>query len=488
MRKKLICLLLALAMVFTLAPAALAADPTMMTDISGHWAEENISQAMTAGLFTGTSETTFEPDAFMTRAMFVTVLGRMVGVDSTAYDTQLLPNLYPDTNADTYYAPYTLWAAYNGIINGYTDGCFHPGDNITREQIATILLRFSSIYNYELWNNDPEAVTVEFADADTVSEYAKEAVADMRAAGIVQGRPGDNGLLYFAPQDTATRAECATVFVRLKNSMHERTDRTLIPVEAISIQEQDVELMVGNSLQLTSIITPAEATNQNVTWISGDPAIATVDRKGNVTAVSEGNVYIYAYSSNGIEAVCTVFCKTPVSLSSSSMTWTEKEVFIFGEDIQDSRYYYGTKEAAAADMVTVTIRAWNFKNSDPTQEKVTVKYNLVVHKNIAATVEAIFEEINNGVEQFPIKSIGGYRWEPGSEHCPGLAIDINPNENYFCYRATGQAIVGSYWKPGEDPYSIPTDGEVAQIFNKYGFSQGIWSTKADYMHFSFFGR
>lgn len=488
MRKKLICLLLALALVCSLAPAALAADPTMMTDISGHWAEETISRALTEGLFNGTSETTFEPDAFMTRAMFVTVLGRIAGVDGSTYDTQLLPNLYPDTDPAAYYAPYVLWASYCGIINGYSDGGFHPGDNITREQIATILLRFSSTYNYELWNDDPEANYVDFADADMVSEYAKTSVEYMRTAGILRGRIDENGLIYFAPQATATRAEGATVMVRLKDSMHPCEDKVVVPVASISIKEQDVELVVGNSMQLTSILTPAEATNQTVTWISGDPSIATVDRNGNITALKEGNVYIYAYSSNGLEAYTTVFCKTPVNLTSGNMTWLQKEMFVFGADITDSRYYYESDEAAKADMVTVTIRAWNFKNNDPTKEKVTVKYNLVVHKNIAATVEAIFEEIYNGQEQFPIKSIGGYRWEPGSEHCAGLAIDINPNENYYCYLATGQAIVGSHWKPGVDPYSISTDGEVAQIFNKYGFTQGIWSTKADYMHFSFFGR
>ena len=488
MRKKLICLLLALALVLSMAPAVLAADPTMMTDISGHWAESYITQAMNEGLFSGTSDTTFEPETCMTRGMFVTVLAHIAGVDRTTYDTQLLPNLYSDTTADAYYAPYVLWATQNGIIYGYSDGGFHPDDDITREQIAAIFVRFASTYNYELWNIAPEAVSTVFQDVDSISSYAVSAVENMRITGIVRGRTGEDGLLYFAPQETATRAEAAAMFIRLTNSMHESTTQTSVPVESIAIRESDVELTVGASLQLTSMIAPETASNKTVTWISGDPTIATVDRNGNVTAVTAGNVYIYAYSHNGLEAFCTVFCQAPPTMSSSSMTWTEKELLVFGADIEDCRYYYTSKEEAQADMVSVTIRAWNFKNCDPTQEKVTVYYTLEVHKNIAATVEAIFEEIYNGQEQFPIKNIGGFRYEPGSEHCAGLAIDINWEENYFCYKATGEAIVGSHWKPGEDPYSIPTDGEVAQIFNKYGFTQGIWSTKADYMHFSLFGR
>lgn len=487
MRKKLICLLLALALVCSLAPAAFAADPTMITDISGHWAEENITRALTEGLFTGTSESTFDPDAFMTRGMFVTVLGRVAGVDATLYDTQLLSNLYPDTDPAAYYAPYVLWATYSGIINGCGDGGFHPGDNITREQIATILLRFVSTYNYELWNDDPEAQAIAFADMDSVADYARDAVVYMQTAGIINGRPGDDGVVCYVPQDPASRAEGATIMVRTLDAMHPCESKVLVPVESLSIKNQDVELNVGSSMQLTSIVAPEDASNQTVTWISGDPAIATVDKNGNVTALTEGSVYIYCYSSNGLEAVCTLFCKVPVNLSSADMSWTEKEIFVFGQDIQDSRYYYESNEAAKADMVNVKIRAWNFKNSDPTQEKVTVYYYLWVHKSMAATVEAIFEEIYNGPEKFPIKNIGGYRWEPGSEHCAGLAIDINYQENYYYNSRTG-VTVGKYWKPGEDPYSIPTDGDVANAFAKYGFTQGIWTYTVDYMHFSFFGR
>ena len=66
-------------------------------------------------------------------------------------------------------------------------------------------------------------------------------------------------------------------------------------------------------------------------------------------------------------------------------------------------------------------------------------------------------------------------------------MDINPNENYYC-DPNGNALVGKYWRPGEDPYSIPLDGEVVAIFSKYGFTQGIYwrSGYKDYMHFSYF--
>ena len=116
--------------------------------------------------------------------------------------------------------------------------------------------------------------------------------------------------------------------------------------------------------------------------------------------------------------------------------------------------------------------------------KVTKYKYLTVHENMADSIQAIFEEIYNGDEQFPIKDVGCYRWEYGSEHMPGLAIDINPNEN--CEIRGGVITTGSYWKPGEDPYSIPADGDVVNAFKKYGFGWGgNWRSVKDYMHFSY---
>ena len=91
-------------------------------------------------------------------------------------------------------------------------------------------------------------------------------------------------------------------------------------------------------------------------------------------------------------------------------------------------------------------------------------------------------------ERFPIKNVSGYTWRgesSNSEHCCGLAIDINWEENYLI--DNGVIISGKCYQPGINPYSIPTNGEVAKIMNKYGFSQGIWGNRCDYMHFSYFG-
>ena len=147
---------------------------------------------------------------------------------------------------------------------------------------------------------------------------------------------------------------------------------------------------------------------------------------------------------------------------------------------------YATAEEAASHMTTIKINVWDFGTDGVT--KVTKFRTLTVHEKIAPTVQQIFKEIYEGEEKFPIKNVGGYSWRGASsrsEHCEGLAIDINWEENALIQ--DGVVITGKYYKPGEDPYSIPTDGEVAKIMKKYGFSQGLWGNRCDYMHFSYFG-
>lgn len=150
-------------------------------------------------------------------------------------------------------------------------------------------------------------------------------------------------------------------------------------------------------------------------------------------------------------------------------------------------YYksYKSSKAAEKDMKTIKIKTWDL---DSNGKKYTRYHYLTVHKNIAPTVEQIFKEIYKGKERFPIKSVGGYSWRgERSEHCEGLAIDINPNENAQMNGATGKPLVGSFWKPGKNPYSVTKDGDVVRIFKKYGFGWGNWYSNPDYMHFSYFG-
>lgn len=143
-------------------------------------------------------------------------------------------------------------------------------------------------------------------------------------------------------------------------------------------------------------------------------------------------------------------------------------------------------------MTDITVPVWRLLDSGAKTEGTMT---LTVNANLAELYTAVFEEIFAGDEKFPIKDGGSYSWRSNtrSEHRWGTAVDLNWNENMECYiDANGnvtQITTGSHWTPGEDPYSIPADGDVVRAFKKYGFAWGgdAWSSKRDYMHFSYFG-
>ena len=169
-----------------------------------------------------------------------------------------------------------------------------------------------------------------------------------------------------------------------------------------------------------------------------------------------------------------------------------KWAHIFGSP--DADYGYASQEEAAAHMVRVSFPVWKLSNG----RKVSSTASISINAALADEVVQIFTEIFNDPEQFPINSVGGYSWRgnsSSSEHNPGLAIDINPNENYQI--RYGNVVVGSFWDPASSPYSIPEDGSVVRIFEAHGWSWGgdAWagyttpstSGNHDYMHFSYFG-
>ena len=173
------------------------------TDITGHWAADNILFAASRGLLSGTSDTTFSPDTGMTRGMFVTALGRLAGINPDSYQT----GKFTDVKADAYYAPYVNWAAQTGIVEGVTAITFAPDTNINREQMAVIMANYAKKLGCDL-PKTLQAVT--FADNAQISSWAKDAVKVMQQAGILAGKNGNK----FDPKGTATRAEVATVLRR----------------------------------------------------------------------------------------------------------------------------------------------------------------------------------------------------------------------------------------------------------------------------------
>ncbi len=491
MKHLLVRIIIAIVLICTLVPGVLAADHGF-ADITGHWAEEEMLWAADQGLFQGRSDTVFDPNGTMTRGMFVTVLGRFAQLDKEDYNDWYLPQLFTDLNCRAYYAPYINWATRTGLATGNGDGSFNPDAPITREQMAVLLYRFAKTFGYE-FQPYREDVPDCFDDMDRVSRYAREAVELMRQCGMLSGRLNAAGGYDFDPQALAVRSECAAIFWRL--AMVIVPDGTFEEVEPlyVDICDEDLEYasyLTGSSISMTSSIYPENVTNSTLVWVSSDPQVATVDQCGKVTFQGPGEVEIFCYTWNGAWDCTWFYVEDEIYIGYQGESYESKCMHVFGRVVDDPRHPYENDyepEEYVANLTTVKVRCWDFVKGSTT-EKYTRTFEIQVHKNLANTVKALFEELYACAEQYPVHSLGGYRWSNKSEHTPGLAIDINANENPYV-DPQGNILVGKVFDPENNPYSFAIDGEVEQIFEKYGFRRGTWWSNGykDYMHFSFFG-
>jgi len=156
------------------------------------------------GIFNGVSETEFSPDTGMTRAMFVTVLGRLCQVDTLGYTE----TSFSDVPEGEWYSSYVEWAAKNGIVNGVGDGKFAPHDPITHEQMYKILHDCARYLGCE--NTEPENVLMIYVDRKQISDWAFEGIAYCHENRLI----GDEFSAYLKPKKDATRAEVAELLWR----------------------------------------------------------------------------------------------------------------------------------------------------------------------------------------------------------------------------------------------------------------------------------
>lgn len=177
---------------------------TPYTDAATHWAKEAIKTVYDKNLFKGVTDNSFQPNAPMTRAMFVTVLGRINGVDVSKYTA----SDFADVNMSSWYGGYVEWASENGIAGGVADDHFAPNTPITREQMAVILTNYCKYIDkgpVGEW-----AIQLKYPDLDKVSDWANEGVMFATLKAYLSGYPDGS----FGPQKKATRAETAAIITR----------------------------------------------------------------------------------------------------------------------------------------------------------------------------------------------------------------------------------------------------------------------------------
>lgn len=176
-------------------------DPEGFRDVPmSKWYYAYITEAVKRGLFSGMSATEFWPDYTMNRAMLVTVLYRLAGSPLCEGD---IP--FTDVADGLWYTDAVRWAYQSGIVNGINETCFGVEENITREQLTTMLYRFA--VGAEMDTSADGDISV-FPDASLTSEYAQEAMRWAVGCGILNGLDG-----RLEPTGEATRAQCAKMMV-----------------------------------------------------------------------------------------------------------------------------------------------------------------------------------------------------------------------------------------------------------------------------------
>ena len=174
------------------------------TDVpAGKWYTQYVDFAVTFGIFTGTSKTTFTPDANMTRAQFVQVFANLSGVDTSNRNVN---SGFTDVPRGKWFTASVTWAAKNGIVNGVGQGRFDPDANVTREQMCVMIANY--IQNYLKRTPDTSMDTLVFTDDAAIADWARTAVYQCANSGLVNGV----GQGRFDPKASATRAQGATLF------------------------------------------------------------------------------------------------------------------------------------------------------------------------------------------------------------------------------------------------------------------------------------
>lgn len=496
--------------ILSLVTAAAVAFPAsaQCADLSS-WAVEPYRQASSAGLISYSVAANKLTDS-ITREEFCTLsvnlYERLTG--DPLSEPEILP--FDDSESIDVAKAYEL-----GIVSGNEKGEFRPQSLITRQEMSKILVSTLGLCGVDMSLTDNEKKRISYyADFDKVSGWAQSYMATALKYGIINGTSETT----IDPLGNATREQAIATSTRAYSSFANSQISMKTP-EIIS-PKQSEEFESSVKIKWSSV---KDAEEYYVILKNSDavPFYQTVCSKTSLTLnkkeLDESEFYTLVI---GVKTEDGEFFSLPVdfsfkgavkpspspvpspqtapqdggfeelwnyaltSVTPAPVPLADKEARVFPNGQR-----FESEEQAQSCMTEVEIPVWLIKDG----KKVSSTKTLTVNSALAEDVKAIFDEIYALPQQYPIKSIGGYCWRNSSsgrlsQHSYGTCIDINPNENYYV-SSGGTAYSGSYWKPGDDPYSINLGDGIIEIFAKYGWAWGgnSWSSSHDYMHFTYLG-
>ena len=281
--------------------------PMYFDDVApGKWYFDAVTFAKENSLFQGVGNRAFAPETSMTRAMIVQVLYNLAG------NGEICRNPFTDVPENAWFAKAVAWAAEHGVVNGTGDGVFSPASNVTREQIATIVYRFTQQMGLAV---DGAADLSRFPDQNLVGSWAKDALAWAVDREIITGsRIGDRD--YLKPGDYATRAQVAAIMMRCVRHWDEATHSDLLisvgQTELIPYVEQAAEqYMAANEdvrikvclasmdIEDTSLV---YRMHEDATVLIGDDAHQKFGKSGTAAVALQSTPYVVATTQNAADA------------------------------------------------------------------------------------------------------------------------------------------------------------------------------------------
>ena len=506
---------LALALAVPAGAAAQGGYPDLPQD---HWAYSYTDRAAQLKILLGVGEGRMAPDQELTWGQCLAIAARTFAPDAYA---QAQGESWELTAYQACLDAGILLPAGWEFLDVTGDGA-SLGRPISRQDTAVLLARAlpeevtgqRTSYDPETWERVVLTAQDALADYPALGADYQEAVARLFDLEIVQGSPvetGEGETYYFNGGDLLHRADGATLFLRALDALDSRHygEEKRVTVHLVDDQgaplaaDLQVEAAVGRSLsyEISDQVEALDALHY-YTLYPENGRLSTYQDTRVSTACAEYTLVYYPMSERERAQQDFFDAVSRGELSMEDYWWQSfhryelgenelKHYILFGD--QNKRRFDSEAEAQAG-QVTVTVPLWRINSQGV---KYSAQGSFSVNAAIAEDVVAIFTEIYNDPEQFPIKDLGGYGWRGDSatgEHNCGTAIDINPNENYQI--RDGEILVGSCWAPGENPYSIDPDGSVVRIFAQHGWSWGgdawAWSDSPetgyhDYMHFSYMG-
>ena len=178
----------------------------MFSDVTKNWAYPGIQYCVTHGIMGGMGNGTFAPTGTTTRAQIVQILYNLEGTPAVSGTTP-----FADLTAN-WYKPAILWAYQNNVVAGKSPTTFDPEEPVTREQIAVILTQYM-FHVLKMERTWTPADLSTFPDGAQVSGWAKEAMQDAVALGLINGTKAPDGLVYLDSQGSAARQQVATILM-----------------------------------------------------------------------------------------------------------------------------------------------------------------------------------------------------------------------------------------------------------------------------------